>query len=105
MIKQYSTNTNGNKIFSPTNSSSINSNNIISEDDQDMIIDQLENILSKLKLENAQFFENIDMLNDEYINNEDNNKVILHIIFTELKTNYKGVRQATYRVKQGKNEP
>lgn len=41
----------------------------------DSVIDELENKLSYLKLENSKFFENIDYLNDEYVENEEKNKV------------------------------
>ena len=38
-------------------------------------IDELENKLSNIKLDNYQFFENIDYLNDEFVENEEKNKV------------------------------
>jgi hypothetical protein len=42
------------------------------------IIDELENNISLLKLENVKLFENIDLLNDTFIENEDRNKVSIH---------------------------
>ncbi len=44
--------------------------------DCDYMIDELENKLSILKLENAKFFENIDFLNDEFVENEERNKTL-----------------------------
>jgi hypothetical protein len=43
--------------------------------DYESAIDDIENKLSILKLENSKFFENIDFLNDEFVENEEINKV------------------------------
>jgi len=39
----------------------------------------MENKISVLKLENSKFFENIDYLNDELVQNEDINKVFNYL--------------------------
>jgi hypothetical protein len=42
----------------------------------DNMIDELEVKISTIKKENAQFYEDIDMLNESVYQNEENNKVI-----------------------------
>jgi len=53
----------------------------IFNDDSDSIINDLEKKISQLKLENSKFYENIDMLDEEIVENENTNK--------NLKTNLK----------------
>jgi hypothetical protein len=58
----------------------------------DTAIDELENKLSYLKLENSKFFENIDYLNDEYVENEERNKVIFENDSLEFKIKFETAR-------------
>lgn len=65
-----------NKLHTPDS----NSQKITLVDQKDLLIDELENKLSLIKLENSLFFEDVDTLNDELIINEQRNKVkISHI--------------------------
>jgi hypothetical protein len=56
-------------------SSSIRINSTSSSDPIDQAIVDIENKFAFLKLENAKFFENKDIINDELIENERINKV------------------------------
>ena len=64
---------NNNQNYSNNNLSNYyNSFNVIS--DGDSVCNELEQKISQLKLENAKFYENIDMLNEEIVENESINK-------------------------------
>jgi phage-related minor tail protein len=60
-----------------TRKSSMGASSIYSDthSEFDSAIDEIENKISLLKLENSKFFENIDFLNDDFVENEEINKV------------------------------
>jgi len=68
----YNSNPFNNNNYSNNNLSNYNSFNVNS--DSDSICNELEQKISQLKLENAKFYENIDMLNEEIVENESINK-------------------------------
>ena len=51
-----------------------NYNSCYLNDDSDSVLNDLEKKISQLKLENSKFYENIDMLNEEIVENENTNK-------------------------------